>query len=69
VEGFRSLAGNGTGETVDAEVFCVILLTSTIIGPRVFRNRVAPREDTGTVVERFRKEQQRWLKQLGLLRV
>jgi len=69
VEGFRASVGdNGTNE-VDAEVFCVILLTSTIIGPRVFRNRVSPAEDTATVVRRFRQEQQRWLQQLGLLKV
>jgi hypothetical protein len=53
---------------MDAEVICVILLTSTIIGPRVFRNRVAPGVDTETVVRRFREELQRWLRQLGLLR-
>ena len=70
VDGFRAeMAGNDTNETLDAEVFCVVLLTSTIIGPRVFRNRVSPAEDTETVVRRFRTEQQRWLKQLGLLRV
>ena len=68
VEVFRTnLAGNGANETMDAEVFCVILLTSTILGPRVFRNRVAPGEDIETVVRRFRQEQVRWFKQLGLL--
>ncbi len=69
VDGMRAnLSGEDTDETVDAEVLCVILLTSTIIGPRVFRNRVAPAEGTEAVVQRFRKEQQRWLQQLGLLR-
>jgi AcrR family transcriptional regulator len=69
VDGMRAnLTGDDADGTVDAEVLCVILLTSTIIGPRVFRNRVSPAEDTQAVVQRFRKEQQRWLKQLGLLR-
>jgi AcrR family transcriptional regulator len=63
-----NLAADGVDEAMDAEVLCVMLLTSTIIGPRVFRNRVSPGEDTEAVVQRFRKEQQRWLKQLGLLR-
>jgi hypothetical protein len=63
-----NLAADGVDEAMDAEVLCVMLLTSTIIGPRVFRNRVSPAEDTEAVVQRFRKEQQRWLKQLGLLR-
>jgi AcrR family transcriptional regulator len=56
------------GEPVDAQILCVILITSTIIAPRVFRNRVAPGENTDTVVRRFRSEQQRWLKRLGMLR-
>jgi AcrR family transcriptional regulator len=69
VDVFRTnVAGHGTHETMDAEVFCVILLTSTIIGPRVFKNRVSPAEDTETVVRRFRQEQLRWLKQLGLVK-
>ena len=69
VEVFKTnTAGNGADDTMDAEVFCVILLTSTIIAPRVFRNRVSSGEDTETVVRRFRAEQLRWLKQLGLIR-
>jgi hypothetical protein len=69
VEGISTNLAGDANETVDAEVLCVILLTSTIIAPRVFANRVSPGEDTETVVCRFRKEQQRWLKQFGLLRV
>jgi hypothetical protein len=69
VEVFKTnTAGNGADDTIDAEVFCVILLTSTIIAPRVFRNRVSSGKDTETVVRRFRAEQLRWLKQLGLIR-
>jgi AcrR family transcriptional regulator len=71
VDGMKAnLCGDGDepDETVDAEVLCVILLTTAIIGPRVYKNRVSPAEGTEAVVERFRREQQRWLKQLGLLR-
>jgi AcrR family transcriptional regulator len=69
VEGFRTHAATGDpSDAVDAEVLCVMLLASTVIGPRVFRNRVSRGEETETVVQRFRREQQRWLKHLGLLR-
>lgn len=59
----------GAGEAVDAEVFCVILLTSAIIGPRVFRNSVCPGADTETVVKRFRAEQLRMLRHAALLKL
>ena len=59
----------GAGEVVDAEVFCVILLTSAIIGPRVFRNSVCPGADTETVVKRFRTEQLRMLRHAALLKL
>jgi AcrR family transcriptional regulator len=62
VEGIReTLVTDPCGEPVDAEVYCVNLLTSAIIGPRVFRNSVDPGEDTETVVRRFREERQRML--------
>ena len=48
-------------QTVDAEVYCVILLTGAIVGPRVFKNSVDPSSDNETVVKRFRLEQQRLL--------
>jgi AcrR family transcriptional regulator len=48
-------------QTVDAEVYCVILLTGAIIGPRVFKNSIDPSNDNETVVKRFRLEQQRLL--------
>ncbi len=53
----------------DAEVYSVIMLTSAIIGPHVFRNRVGRDEDIDTVVERFRVERQRLLKAVSLLRI
>lgn len=57
------------GDAVDAEVFCVILLASSIIGPRIFRNSVNPGADTETVVERFRREQLRMLRHAALLKL
>lgn len=54
-------------DVVDAEVYCVMLLTSAIIGPRVFKNSVRPSDDIDTVVERFRGEWQRMLKSGALL--
>ena len=53
---------------VDAEVYCVILLTSAIIGPRVFKNSVARDEGIDSVVDRFRRERQRMLRNVALLR-
>lgn len=53
----------------DAEVFTLILLTSAIIGPHVFRNSVDPSASVESVVERFRKETQRMLRHEALLRL
>jgi AcrR family transcriptional regulator len=58
----------GTKEEFDAEVYSVTLLTSAIIGPRVFKNSVCPAADTETIVKRFRTERQRLLKHGALLR-
>ena len=55
-------------EAVDAEVYCVLLLTSAIVGPRVFKNSVSPSSDIETVVQRFRREHQRMLKHDALLK-
>jgi AcrR family transcriptional regulator len=54
-------------EKPDAEVYCMLLLTSAIIGPLAFRNRVRPGNAVESIVERFRKEWQRMLKSDGLL--
>jgi len=51
----------------DAEVYCAILLTSAIIGPLVFRNRIQPQDPPEKIIERFRLEWQRVLKSEGLL--
>jgi AcrR family transcriptional regulator len=69
VQGIRaSAAAEAADETVDAEVYCTILLTSAFIAPRVFKNSVCPKEDTETIVRRFRHEHQRLLKYLSLLK-
>ncbi|MCK9563836.1 MAG: TetR/AcrR family transcriptional regulator [Bacteroidales bacterium] len=64
VEGFDDPPSEGP---FDAEVYCVAMLTSAIIGPRVFRNSVRPEMAIAEVVERFRNEHQRVLKRDALL--
>jgi AcrR family transcriptional regulator len=64
----KGIKTGASDETVDAEVYCVILLTSAFIGPRVFKNSVCPEADTDTVVHRFRHEHQRLLKYISLLK-
>lgn len=54
-------------DQIDAEVYCVILLAGAFLGPRIFHNSVRPDHDIATVVQRFRKEQQRMLKRDALL--
>jgi len=64
VDGIKVAAAD---RSMDAEVYCVILLTSAIIGPRVFKNSVAPAASIDEVVGRFRAEQQRLLEHEHLL--
>ena len=54
------------GEAVDAEIYCVLMLTSAFIAPRVYANSVRPGTPVDTVVARFLKEQQRTLRREGL---
>ena len=68
VEGLRSHFAGADAEA-DVEVFCIILLTSAVIGPRVFRNSVDSSATIESVVERFRKEHQRLLRHEALLRL
>jgi AcrR family transcriptional regulator len=56
-----TFAARMPAQSVDAEVYCVILLTGAIVGPRVFKNSINPSCDNETVVKRFRLEQQRLL--------
>lgn len=68
VSGIRArLEAHSPGEETDAEVYCVILLTTALIGPRVLKNSVCPDADMETLVRRFRLEQQRLLKHDDLL--
>lgn len=62
------LAAAAPGETVDGEVYCVMLLAGAIIGPRVFKNSVRPEVSIESIVERFIGEQLRMLRRDGLLR-
>lgn len=55
-------------DQIDAEVYCVIILTSAIIGPLVFKNSVCPETSIDTIVRRFTKEHQRMLKHDALLK-
>ncbi|WP_332802224.1 TetR/AcrR family transcriptional regulator [Sphingomonas sp. RT2P30] len=69
VDGVRThLAAAFPAQEVDAEVYCVELLASALIGPRILRNRVCPDAATEDIVARFRKEHQRTLRQGALLR-
>jgi AcrR family transcriptional regulator len=64
----RSQGGEASNEGADAEVYTVILMTSAIIGPRVFKNSVRPDLDVETVVRRFRGERLRLLKESSILK-
>jgi len=63
-----NFAAQMPGEIVDVEVFCVLMLTSAIIGPRVFKNSVQPASHIDTIVERFRLEQLRMLRHDALIK-
>ena len=66
VAGFSPGGSAAIGEAIDAEVYGVCMLVAAFIGPRVFHNSVRPDLDEATVVERFRKEQQRMLRRDGV---
>lgn len=69
VDGIRArAAADSAHETVDAEIYCTILLTSAFIAPRVFKNSVRPEEDSESIVRRFTHEHQRLLKYISLLK-
>ena len=68
VEGIKAqFSGTEMEHTFDAEVFCVNLLTSAFIGPRVFKNSVCPDADIEVVVDRFKAESLRTLSRLSLI--
>lgn len=62
----RTLAEANPGEEIDAEIYCVMLLAASIIGPRVYRNSVNPAASTEEIVARFVREHQRVLARDGL---
>lgn len=67
VDGVRDqLARSLPEDDVDAEVYCVMMLTAAFIGPRVYANSVDPTASTDAIVARFLKEQQRVLLRDGL---
>lgn len=68
VKGVERDIASQDGEPIDAEVYCVILLTAAFIAPRVYRNSVRPDLGIEEIVERFRKEQMRVLRQDRLLK-
>lgn len=51
---------------IDAEVFCLNLLVTAIVAPRVFKNSVAPQESNDSIMSRYRAEHQRVLAGEGL---
>ncbi len=56
------------GAAVDVEVFCTLLITGAVIGPHVFRNAIRPDLSDSEIIARFRREHQRVLRNLGMLR-
>lgn len=54
-------------EKIDAEVYCVMLLTASIIGPRVYARTVRPDLPHEEVTARFLRELKRTLPRDGLL--
>ena len=49
--------------SIDAEVYCLNLIISAVISPRVFKNSISPDADIETIVKRFREERLRNLSQ------
>ena len=56
------------GEGMDAEVYCVMLLSAAIIGPRVYAQSIRPDAPRDEIVARFVREHQRALARDGLAR-
>lgn len=55
------------GHEIDAEVYCVMMLSAAIIGPRVYSNSIRPDAAIDTILARFLKEERRMLQRDGLL--
>jgi AcrR family transcriptional regulator len=67
VAGMRQSFSTGHSPPVDTEVFCLNLLVTAIVAPRVFKNSVAPDESNDAIVSRYRSEHQRVLASEGLI--
>ena len=63
----QGMKGRFAGQDIDVEVHCVSILTSAIIGPRVFKNSVDSSASNNEIVERFTREHQRQLSKNTLL--
>ena len=66
VAGIERDLGTGSGDSFDAEIYSVILLTAAFIAPRVYRNSVRPDLPLEEVVARFSREHLRVLARDGL---
>lgn len=55
------------GEDIDAEIYCVMLLSAAIVGPRVYKIGIRPDESIDNIVGRFVKEHQRVLRRDRLI--
>ncbi len=62
----RSFAKSHPDEQVDAEIYAVMMLSSAIIGPRIFQNSIAPGADVTSISARFIAEHRRQLARDGL---
>jgi AcrR family transcriptional regulator len=68
VESMRGTLNDANpGAEIDAEIYCVMLLTAAIIGPRVYRNSVNPAAKTEEIIAKFVREHQRVLGRDGLI--
>jgi AcrR family transcriptional regulator len=55
------------GKDIDAEIYCVMLISAAIVGPRVFQRGIRPDEPIENIIGRFTKEHQRVLQRDGLI--
>lgn len=62
----ESIRQKVTDSEIDAEIFCTMLITGSVIGPGIFRKAVRPDASNADIIERFRREQQRLLRTLDL---
>lgn len=61
------LAEENPGEDIDAEIYCVMLLAASIIGPRVYRMAINPGASNEEIIAKFVREHQRVLGRDGLI--